>query len=377
MKENLLGKSFEDLTELVATLGEKPFRTKQLWHFMYVRGVKTFAEMALLPASLREKLEESYTIERPTIITEQKSVDGTIKYLLQLLDGKEIETVYIPSMKRGTLCISSQVGCNMGCTFCHTGTQKMVRNLTAGEIVGQVMLVKDILSDFGNIQHPEIDEDEDDDAPSNLHTRAVSNVVYMGMGEPLQNYKEVVRSIKILNSGEGLAISRRKITVSTSGIIPNIRQLYKDIPVNLSISIHAPNNTLRSKIMPINNQYPLEELIKVAQEYYNNSNAKRITFAYLMIKDVNDSDEHLRELAKIGKQVPSKFNLIPFHPWDGCDYESSATERIQYFSDYLHNIGFTSTLRKTRGDDILAACGQLKSKTQREKKIPKKEIHDF
>jgi 23S rRNA (adenine2503-C2)-methyltransferase len=369
MKINLLGKSFEELTDVVETLGEKPFRAKQLWHFIFVKGIKNFSEMSLLPLALREKLEESYTIQRPTIILEQKSQDGTIKYLLALHDGKEIETVYIPSIKRGTLCISSQVGCNMGCTFCHTGTQKMVRNLTADEVIGQVMLVKDILNDFGNIQHPENDDEDEDDVVGNPHLRSVSNVVYMGMGEPLQNYKEVVKSIRILNSGEGLAISRRKITVSTCGIIPNITQLYKDIAVNLSISLHAPNNALRSKIMPINNQYPIEDIIKAAQDYYNNSNAKRITFVYLMINGVNDSEEHLTELAKIGRSVPSKFNLIPFHPWDGCDYESSPMERIQHFSDYLHNIGFTSTLRKTRGDDILAACGQLKSKTIREKKF--------
>ncbi|MDR0485030.1 MAG: 23S rRNA (adenine(2503)-C(2))-methyltransferase RlmN [Alphaproteobacteria bacterium] len=370
MKKNLLGKSFEEILSEVALLGEKPFRAKQIWHFIYVKGVKSFLEMTSLSNELRNKLEESYTLQRPKIITEQKSSDGTIKYLLQLHDGKEIETVYIPSISRGTLCISSQVGCNMGCTFCHTGTQKMVRNLLAEEIVAQVMLVKDILNDFGtNNNHEEDDDDEIEEDSSTPLKRAISNVVYMGMGEPLQNYKEVVKSIKTLNHQEGLAISRRKITVSTCGIIPKIEQLYKDIPVNLSISIHAPNNTLRTSIMPINKQYPLEDLIKVAQDYYNNSNAKRITFVYLMIKGVNDSDQHLKELAKIGKQVPSKFNLIPFHAWDGCDYESSTPERIQYFSDYLHNIGFTSTTRKTRGEDILAACGQLKSKTIREKKF--------
>lgn len=368
MKINLLGKSYEEIVEEVASLGEKPFRAKQLWHFMYAKGVKDFAEMSSLSKDLRLKLEDKYTIARPEIVTEQKSSDGTIKYLLKLHDGKEIETVYIPTADRGTLCISSQVGCNMACTFCHTGTQKMVRNLTSSEIVAQVMLVKDILNDFG-IKQSEDDDEKDDTPENNPSKRAVSNVVYMGMGEPLQNYKEVVKSIKVLNHQEGLAISRRKITVSTCGIIPKIEQLYKDIPVNLSISIHAPNNKLRATLMPINNQYPIEELIKVANDYYNNSNAKRITFVYLMIKGVNDSKEHLMELAKIGRQVPSKFNLIPFHPWDGCDYESSDKETIKWFSDYLHDIGFTSTVRETRGDDILAACGQLKSKTEREKKF--------
>jgi 23S rRNA (adenine2503-C2)-methyltransferase len=373
MKINLIGKSYEEIIEEVAKLGEKPFRAKQLWHFMYSKGVKSFAEMSSLSKDLRTKLNAEYTIERPEIVTQQHSTDGTVKYLLRMHDGKEIETVYIPTADRGTLCISSQVGCNMACTFCHTGTQKMVRNLTSSEIVAQVMLIKDILNDFGTNQ---IDEEETDDEDinsldkqdTNLAKRRISNVVYMGMGEPLQNYKEVVKSIKVMNHQEGLSISRRKITISTCGIIPKMEQLYKDIPVNLSISLHAPNNALRASIMPINNQYPIEELIRVAKDYYNNSNSKRITFVYLMIKGINDSKEHLIELSKIGRQVPSKFNLIPFHPWDGCDYESSSAETIKYFSDYLHNIGFTSTVRETRGDDILAACGQLKSKTIREKK---------
>lgn len=371
MKINLLGKSYEEIVEEVSKLGEKPFRAKQLWHFIYSKGVKTFEEMSSLSKELRAKLDELYTLERPEIVVQQQSNDGTVKYLLKMHDGKEIETVYIPTVSRGTLCISSQVGCNMACTFCHTGTQRMVRNLTSSEIVAQVMLVKDILNDFGTPLVDDEDEIEDDlnITDTNPSKRRISNVVYMGMGEPLQNYKEVVKSIKVMNHQEGLSISRRKITVSTCGIIPKIKELYKDIPVNLSISLHAPNNALRASIMPINNQYPIEELIKVAKEYYENSNAKRITFVYLMIKGVNDSKEYLEELAKIGRQVPSKFNLIPFHPWDGCDYESSDKETIKYFSDYLHNVGFTSTVRETRGNDILAACGQLKSKTVREKKF--------
>ncbi len=375
MKINLLGKSYEEIISEVNSLGEKPFRAKQLWHFMYAKGVKNFDEMSSLSKELRLKLDENYTLARPKIVTEQKSTDGTIKYLLKLNDGKEIETVYIPTADRGTLCISSQVGCNMACTFCHTGTQRMVRNLTSSEIVAQVILIKDILNDFGIKQLEEDDESLYSENEINPSKRAVSNVVYMGMGEPLQNYKEVVKSIKVLNHQEGLAISRRKITVSTCGIIPKMEQLYKDIPVNLSISLHAPTNSLRANIMPINNQYPIEELIRVAKDYYQNSNAKRITFVYLMIKGINDSKEHLLELAKIGNQVPSKFNLIPFHPWDGCNYESSNKETIQYFSDYLHNLGFTSTVRETRGDDILAACGQLKSKTLREKNFGKNNYH--
>ncbi len=361
MKINLIGKTYEELIECLEAMGEKSFRAKQVWHFIYVKGVTDFNKISSISKELRNKLNEMFTLERPQIVKEEHSEDGTIKYLLRLFDNKEVETVYIPTAERGTLCVSSQVGCNMGCTFCHTGTQKMVRNLSAAEIVGQIMLVKDILGEFKQLKKSDLDK------------RLLSNVVYMGMGEPLQNYKEVVKSIKIINHQEGLAISKRKITVSTCGIIPKIRDLYKDIPVNLSISLHATTNDLRTSIMPINNQYPIESLIDVANEYYHNSNSKRITFVYLMIKGINDTDEHLMELAKIGLKVPSKFNLIPFHPWDGCNYQSSDKATIKRFSDYLHNIGFTSTIRETRGDDILAACGQLKSKTERERKFWQKE----
>ncbi len=352
-KENLLGKTYEELQELFVNLGEKSFRAKQLWSFMYVHGCKSLDDMTNLSKELREKLSQTYSIDRPIITTQHMAQDGTEKYLVKMDDGKEIEAVFIPSQDRGTLCISSQVGCNMGCTFCNTGTQKLVRNLKAHEIIGQVMLLKDIYSDFN------LEEEK----------RRVSNVVFMGMGEPMQNYKEVLKALKILNHNEGLSISRRKITLSTCGIPSRISDLAEDLPVNLSLSLHGSNNQLRSQIMPINNQYNIEELIEVAKEYYEKSNCKKITFVYLMIKGVNDSIENAKELVKIGNQVPCKFNLIPFHPWEGCDYESSSEETMKDFALYLHKHGFLSTIRTTRGDDIMAACGQLKSKSEREKKV--------
>lgn len=348
-KQALIGKEYHDLVNTMVELGEKPFRAKQLWHYIYEKGIANFDDMTSLSKSFRELLKEKFHLNRLNIVNRQDASDGTIKFLFQLSDGKEIETVYIPNAERGTLCISSQVGCNMGCTFCHTGTQPMVRNLTSEEIILQVMSVKDIYNDYTR-------EEE---------KRVVGNIVYMGMGEPLQNYKEVLKSLYLLNHNEGLAISKRKITISTCGIIPKIEQLAKDMAVNLSISLHSPTNEKRLEIMPINANYNIEELLKVLKVYYDSSNAKKVTLVYVMLKDFNDSDEDAHKLAHLAKGLPVKFNLIPFHPWDGCAFESSSNNRIKAFADILCSYGFTSPIRTTRGDDIMAACGQLKSESKK------------
>lgn len=353
MKKNILQFSYPELAIELQNLHEKTFRAKQIWGFVYNKGVFDFQQMTSLSIELRHKLAQHFVVLLPKIVKQYTSLDGTEKYLIQFADQKEVETVLIPNDNRSTLCISSQVGCNMACSFCHTGTQQLVRNLTTAEIVGQVMAVKTALNDFNQ----------------DSSKRQLSNIVYMGMGEPLQNYKHVIQSIHILNHQEGLAISKRKITISTCGIIPNIYKLAQDAPVNLSISLHGTNDTLRSEIMPINKNYPIKELIQCAKDYYNNSSAKLVTFVYIMIKDINDSKEDLVALINILRQVPSKINLIPFHPWKGCDYQTSTPQTMRYFADQLHHAGFTSTIRTTRGDDIYAACGQLKSESEREKKL--------
>lgn len=352
--KNLLNLTFLELQAEIIALQEKPFRAKQIWHFIYSKGAITFSEMSSLSKELQERLALHYTIERPKIVTQEKSADNTIKYLLALTDGKEVEVVYIPNSERGTICISCQVGCNMGCTFCNTGTQPMVRNLTCAEIVGQVMLIKDLLTDYNS---------------KNVENRQITNIVFMGMGEPLQNYKEVKKSIAIFNNNEGLAISRRKITLSTCGIVPKIKELAEDIPVNLSISLHAPNDDLRNTLMPINSRYPITKVLEAAKSYYETSNTKRITLVYIMIKNINDTQDHAKELLALAKLLPCKINLIPFHAWQGSNFESTADQDIRNFGQILINAGFTVNVRTTRGDDILAACGQLKSKSMRVPKL--------
>ncbi|XWO14194.1 Dual-specificity RNA methyltransferase RlmN [Candidatus Hepatincola sp. Pdp] len=353
--ENLLNLTFEELQTKIIALPAKPFRAKQIWHFLYNKGAASFAAMPSLGKELQAKLAENYNIARPKVIAQQQSADNTIKYLLALADGKEIEAVYIPSSERGTICISTQVGCNMGCTFCNTGTQPMVRNLTCGEILGQVMLIKDLLKDYNHLVG---------------ENRQITNIVFMGMGEPLQNYKEVKKSIAIFNNPEGLAISRRKITLSTCGIVPKIKELAQDIPVNLSISLHAPTDALRNSLMPINSRFSINEVLEAAKNYYETSNTKRITLVYIMIKNINDTLEHAKELLALAKRLPCKINLIPFHAWQGSSFASTADQDIRNFGQYLINAGFTVNVRTTRGDDILAACGQLKSNSLR---VPKQQ----
>ena len=349
MKE-LIGLSKEELEAEVANLGEKPFRAKQIWQWIYFQGVKSFEEMTNLSKDLRQKLAKNFTITRPKVITEQISKDKTHKWLLEFADGERVEMVYIPEEDRGAVCLSTQVGCAMGCKFCHTGSQKLTRNLTAAEIVGQFMVARDAYHEW----------------PSPTHeTRYLSNIVVMGMGEPLQNLENVAKALNILTAGDGIAISRRRITMSTSGIAPQIVPALKATGVRLAVSLHAPNNELRSQIMPINKRYPIEKVLEACQRYQSDDGSRYITFEYLMLKDFNDTPESAKELIALMKKygLRALFNLIPFNPWPGCSFEPSQPEKVKAFSQMLEKAGFAAPIRVARGQDILAACGQLKSKT--------------
>ena len=351
-KKELLGLSKEELSAEIAAIGEKPFRAKQLWQWIYFRGETDFAQMSNLSKDLRAKLAENFTITRPKIITEQISTDKTHKWLLEFADGQRIETVYIPEEDRGAVCISTQVGCAVGCKFCHTGSQKITRNLTAGEIVAQFMTARDAYGEWPS--------------PTN-ETRMLSNIVVMGMGEPLHNRENVFKALKILSDGDGIAISKRRITLSTSGIVPHIPAVATELGVKLAISLHAPNNQKRSQIMPINDRYPIEEILTACQKYQEVMGMSRmITFEYLMLKDFNDSLGDAKELIALMKKykLGAKFNLIPFNPWPGCDFKPSSNNKVHAFSRELEAAGYEAPIRVARGQDILAACGQLKSTTQ-------------
>lgn len=351
-KKSLIGLSKEEITTLVTELGEKPFRAAQLWNWIYQRGAKSFEEMSNLPKALKEKLTADYHIDRPHISQDFLSVDGTRKWLLKFADGQEVETVYIPEEDRGTLCVSSQVGCTLTCTFCHTGTQRMVRNLTAEDIITQFMLARDALGDW----------------PSSRPDRKVTNIVMMGMGEPLLNYEEVAKALKIIMDGDGLSLSKRRITLSTSGIVPEIYKCGEELGVNLAISLHAVNDELRDEIVPINRKYKLAELLDACKNYPAASNTRRITFEYVMLNGVNDSDEDAHALVRLLKDIPAKVNLIPFNSWPGSDYTCSSKRRIAAFAKIVMDAGYSSPVRTPRGEDILAACGQLKSESVRLKK---------
>lgn len=345
---------------------QRRMRAAQIWHWLYIRGVSDFSSIINIGKALRQELEENFTIARPVITEEQISKDGTRKWLLQFPSrgaGKpvEVETVYIPEAGRGTLCISSQVGCTLTCTFCHTGTQKLVRNLTAEEILMQLLVARDRLGDF-----PKSDTPQGAIVPS--EGRKVSNIVMMGMGEPLYNYENVKKALLIASDSDGLALSKRRITLSTSGVVPFIQKTGEDIGCVLAISLHATNNSLRDELVPINKKYPLEELLEACRNYPGVSNSRRITFEYVMLKDVNDSLEDAKELVRILKGIPAKVNLIPFNPWPGSNYECSSWEQIEKFADFINANGYASPIRTPRGDDILAACGQLKSESERMKK---------
>jgi 23S rRNA (adenine2503-C2)-methyltransferase len=348
----LVGLTRSELARELAGFGLPAFRAGQLWHWIYHRGVRDFAEMTTLSKDVRARLADHYVVGRPGLSRDQESVDGTRKWLVNFPDGSEAETVYIPEDGRGAACVSSQVGCTLTCKFCHTGTQKLVRNLTAAEIVGQVMVVRDALGEWPS--------------PSD-GGRLLSNIVLMGMGEPLFNYDNVAKAMTIVMDHEGIAISKRRITLSTAGVVPMIKRLGEELGVNLAISLHAVNDEVRDRIMPINKKYPLAELMAALRAYPAN-NARRITFEYVMLKDVNDSLADARALVKLVEGIPAKFNLIPFNPWPGTDYECAPRAAIERFSDFLFEAGFSAPIREPRGRDILAACGQLKSETVKQRR---------
>ena len=350
-RRNLIGLSRQELADEMAKIGEKPFRTKQLWHWIYNRGVTGFDSMTTLSKVLREKLSDYYIVRHPEVSRVQTSTDGTRKWLMRFQDGNEAETVYIPEEDRGSVCVSSQVGCTLTCKFCHTGTQLLVRNLTAGEIVGQIMAARD---SYGEWPTP-------DDGG-----RLISNIVMMGMGEPLFNYDNVATALKIIMDGEGIAVSKRRITLSTSGVVPMIRRCGEELGVNLAVSLHAVTDEIRNQIMPINRKYPLAELMRALREYPTN-NARRITFEYIMLKGVNDSLADARALVRLIGDIPAKFNLIPFNKWPGAPFECSNMSDIKRFSDALFDAGFSAPIRQPRGKDILAACGQLRSDSERQR----------
>lgn len=351
-KQNLIGLSREELTEALVGVGEKPFRAKQLWHWLYHQGETDFDKMTTLGKPLKAKLKENFVVKRPLIRENLLSEDKSRKWLLTFNDGNEAEMVFIPEEDRGAVCVSSQVGCTLTCKFCHTGTQTMVRNLTAAEIVGQFMIARDTYNEW----------------PTPTDDRLLSNIVLMGMGEPLYNFDEVCKAMKIVMDQEGIALSKRRITLSTAGVVPEIERCGKELGVNLAVSLHAPNDELRSQIMPINKKYPLAQLMEALHNYPGASNARRITLEYVMLKDINDSLDHARQLAELCKDLPCKFNLIPFNAWPGSDYECSSNNKIHKFSRYMNDAGFSAPIRVSRGRDIMAACGQLKSESQRRRK---------
>ena len=351
-KQNLLGLSATALEAVITDAGLPKFRAKQLWRWVWRHGLTNFEEMSDLGKTVRAQFSEMFTLDRPAVTKRLKSTDGTIKWLLKFADGNEAETVYIPDKDRGTLCISSQVGCTLTCSFCHTGTQKLVRNLTVNEICGQVLLAMDELGDW----------------PAGKPERRLTNIVLMGMGEPLFNYENVAEAMRIIMSGEGVGLSKRRITLSTSGVVPEIKRAGAELGVNLAISLHAVRDELRNELVPINRKHNLEELIDACRNYPGLSNARRITWEYVMLDGVNDSDEDCRQLLKLIKGIPSKLNLIPFNPWPGSRYECSSPERIEAFARKVLKAGYASPVRTPRGQDIMAACGQLKSASEREKR---------
>jgi 23S rRNA (adenine2503-C2)-methyltransferase len=334
-RRNLVGLSRLALAAEMAAFGAEPFRARQLWHWIYHRGATDFAAQ--------------YLLERPGVSRTLASVDGTRKWLLRLADGEEVETVHIPEEDRGTLCVSSQVGCTLTCSFCHTGTQRLVRNLGSEEIVGQVMIARDALGEW----------------PSPQEDRQVTNIVLMGMGEPLYNFENVAAALKIIMDPEGLSISRRKITLSTSGVVPMIRRCGEELAVNLAVSLHAVRDEVRERLVPLNRKYPIAELLDACRNYPGATNARRITFEYVMLKGVNDSPGDAHELVRLLAGIPAKVNLIPFNPWPGAPYECSSDAEIKAFSDIVFAAGYSAPVRTPRGRDILAACGQLKSASVR------------
>lgn len=362
---NLIGMSrtimHEKLLEIGTPEKQVKMRVGQIWQWIYQKGARNFSQMTNLSKQYRELLSNNLTIDVPKVVSKQSSKDGTRKYLLKLAGGHEVEAVYIPEEGRGTLCISSQVGCTLTCSFCHTGTQKLVRNLTSGEIVGQILVARDDLDEWTNLNS------------ANDKTRLLSNVVLMGMGEPLYNFENVRDALKIVMDPEGICLSRKRITLSTSGVVPEISRTANEIGCLLAVSFHGTTDEIRDKLVPINKKWNIETLITALKDYPRLSNSERITFEYVMIKDVNDSELDAFRLVKLISGIPAKINLIPFNEWPGSAYKRSDWSQIKKFSDIIHRAGYASPVRTPRGEDIMAACGQLKSETERQRKS-KKEI---
>jgi len=362
-KTRLVGMGRDEITEALTTFGIEPkkvrMRTKQVFHWIYNHGVTEWDQMTNISKALRERLATGFSLERPEIIERQISVDGTRKYLIRMAPGIEVESVFIPDVsKTGALCVSSQVGCTLTCKFCHTGTQKLVRNLTPREIVLQVIIARDDLNEW----------------PTTQENRKLTNIVFMGMGEPLYNTDAVGDALDTICDREGLGIGRRRITVSTSGVVPEIGPMGARTNAMLAISLHAANDTLREKIMPINRKYPLKDLMQACRDYPGLSNSRRITFEYVMLKNINDSPKHAKQLINLLKGVPAKVNLIPFNPWPDSPYECSDWETIENFADMVNRAGYASPIRTPRGRDILAACGQLKSESEKMRASEKRRL---
>ncbi|PXW72389.1 23S rRNA m(2)A-2503 methyltransferase [Loktanella sp. PT4BL] len=357
---NLIGLSRDQMRDALIAAGtpekQAKMRVGQIWQWVYYWGVRDFAQMTNLAKDYRAMLADTFVIELPEVVTRQVSDDGTRKYLVRIAGGHEVEVVYIPETDRGTLCISSQVGCTLTCSFCHTGTQKLVRNLTAAEIVGQIMVARDDLGEW-----PEQGAPKDE-------TRLLSNIVLMGMGEPLYNFENVRDAMKIAMDPEGISLSRRRITLSTSGVVPEIARTAQEIGCQLAISFHATTDEVRDRLVPINKRWPIADLLDALRDYPKVSNSERITFEYVMLDGVNDSDEDAQRLIKLIKGIPAKINLIPFNEWPGAPYKRSSNNRIRKFADIIYKAGYASPIRTPRGEDIMAACGQLKSATERARK---------
>ncbi|WP_425597322.1 23S rRNA (adenine(2503)-C(2))-methyltransferase RlmN [Thalassobaculum salexigens] len=349
-RADLIGLDRAALTALFAEAGLPKFRANQVWQWIYHKGATSFDGMTNLAKPLRQQLAERFRISRPAVATRQDSVDGTIKWLMRFADGNEAEMVFIPETERGTLCISSQVGCTLTCSFCHTGTQRLVRNLTAGEIVGQVMLALDELDGF----------------PTAGTDRRLTNIVLMGMGEPLYNFENVATALRVIMDNEGVALSRRRITLSTSGVVPMMERCGEEIGVNLAISLHATTDDTRDILVPINKKWPLQQLLDACRTYPGVNNARRITFEYVMLEGINDSVEDAKRLVSLIRGIPAKINLIPFNPWPGSNYVCSSDEQIERFAQVVLKAGYPSPVRTPRGRDILAACGQLKSESRKQ-----------
>jgi 23S rRNA (adenine2503-C2)-methyltransferase len=359
-RTNIVGLSREQLLEALVAAGtperQAKMRVGQVWQWIYHWGVRDFAQMTNLAKDYRQLLADKFEITLPEIVSRQVSTDGTRKYLVRIAGGHEVEVVYIPEEGRGTLCVSSQVGCTLTCSFCHTGTQKLVRNLTAGEIVGQLLLARDDLGEWP-VQGAPKDE-----------TRLISNMVLMGMGEPLYNFENVRDAMKIVMDNEGLSLSRRRITLSTSGVVPEIARTAEEIGCLLAVSFHATTDEVRNQLVPINKRWNIETLLNALREYPRLTNSERITFEYVMLAGVNDTDEDAHRLVELIRGIPAKINLIPFNEWPGAPYKRSSNNRIHAFADIIYNAGYASPIRTPRGEDIMAACGQLKSATERGRK---------